>query len=121
MHQYLQITEVEAVFRALKSELGLRPIRHKRDNQICAHLFITVLAHHAVHLIRTQRKRDGNNLCWASIRNRLQNRVRITTTLQEEGGGVITTRQDVWPSAEAAEIARRVWITSACHRTRSRG
>ena len=84
------------MFRALKSELGLRPIWHKGDNQICAHLFITVLAYHAVHLIRTQLKRDGNNLCWASIRNRLRNWVRITTTLQEVGGGVITTRQDVW-------------------------
>ena len=121
VHQYLQITEVEAVFWALKSELGLRPIWHKGDNQICAHLFITVLAYHAVHLIRIQLKRDGNNLCWASIRNRLQNWVRITTTLQEVGGGVITTRQDVWPSAEAAEIARRVGVTPASHRTRSRG
>ena len=110
VHQYLQITEVEAVFRALKSELGLRPVWHKGDNQICAHLFITVLAWHAVHLIRTRLKRDGNNLCWAPIRNRPRNWVRITTTLQEVGGGVISTRQDVWPSAEAAEIARRVGV-----------
>ena len=83
--QYLQITEVEAVFRALKSELGLRPIWHQGDNQVCAHLFLTVLARHAVHLIRTRLKRGGNNLCWNSIRNRLQNWVRITTTLQEVG------------------------------------
>ena len=118
--QYLQITEVEAVFRALKSELGLRPIWHQGDNQVCAHLFLTVLAYHAVHLIRTRLKRGGNNLCWNSIRNRLQNWVRITTTLQEVGAGVISTRQDVWPSAEAADIARRVGVTPACNRTRSR-
>ena len=118
--QYLQITEVEAVFRALKSELGLRPVWHKGDNQICAHLFITVLGWYAVHLISTRLKREGTNLCWASIRNRLQNWVRIVTTLQEVGRGVISTRQDVWPSAEAAEIAHRAGVAPAFHRTRRR-
>ena len=63
VEQYLQITEVEAVFRSLKSELGLRPIWHRGDNQICAHLFIAVLAYLAVHLIRTRLKQAGNNLC----------------------------------------------------------
>ena len=53
VEQYLQITEVEPVFRSPKSELGLRPIWHQDDNQIRAHLFIAVLAYHAVHQIRT--------------------------------------------------------------------
>ena len=83
----MQITEVEAVFRSLKSELGLRPIWHQGDNQIRAHLFIAVLAYHAVHVIRTRLKLAGNNHCWASIRNRLQNWVRITTTIQEVAEG----------------------------------
>ena len=120
VEQYLQITEVEAVFRALKSELGLRPIWHQGDNQIRAHLFIAVLAYHAVHLIRTRLKMAGNNLCWDSIRNRLRNWVRITTTIQEVGAGQITCRQDVLPSAEAAEIARRVGVKPGNHRRRNR-
>ena len=120
VEQYLAITEVEAVFRALKSELGLRPIWHKSNNQIRAHLFIAVLAYHAVHLLRTRLKQGGNNLCWTSIRNRLQNWVRITTTIQEVGAGVITCRQDVCPNAEAAEIARRIGVRPGCDRKRSR-
>ncbi len=51
----------------------------------------------------------------------LQNWVRITTTLQEVGGAEISSRQDIWPSAEAADIARRVGVTLACNRTRSGG
>ena len=57
---------------------------------------------------------------WTSIRNRLQNWVRITTTLQDMGGGVISTRQDIWPNSEAADIARLVGVTPACNRMRSR-
>ena len=118
--QYLQLTEIEAVFRALKGELGLRPVWHTLDNQIRAHLFLSVLAYHAVHLIRTRLKQRGNNLGWASIRNRLQNWVRVTTTLREVDGAVIATRQDVWPPVEAADIARRVGVKPASHQTRSR-
>ena len=121
VEQYLQITEVEAVFRSLKSELGLRPIWHQGDNQIRAHLFIAVLAYHAVHVIRTRLKLAGNNLCWASIRNRLQNWVRITTTIQEVAASQIACRQDVLPSAEAVEIARRIGVKPGSHRRTNRG
>ena len=50
------------MFRSLKSELGLRPIWHQGDNQIRTHLFIAMLAYHAVHVIRTRLKLAGNNL-----------------------------------------------------------
>ena len=60
---YLQCCRIEAVFRASNGELGLRPIWHQGDNQIRAHLFIAVLAYHAVHLIRTRFKMGGNDLC----------------------------------------------------------
>ena len=108
------------MFRALKSELGLRPIWHQGDNRIRAHLFIAALAYHAVHLIRTRLKMGGNDRCRASIRNRLRNRVRITTTIQEVGAGQITCRQDVLPSAEAAEIARRVGVKPGNYRRSNR-
>ena len=62
----------------------------------------------------------GNDLCWASIRNRLRNRVRITTTIQEIGAGQITCRQDVLPSAEAAEVARRVGVKPGNYRRSNR-
>ena len=118
--QYLQLTEIEAVFRALKGELGLRPVWHRLDKQVRAQLFLSVLAYHAVHLIRTRLKRDRNNLCWASIRNRLQTWVRVTTTLQEVDGPVLAIRQDVRPPAEAAGIARLVGVKPGPHRIRSR-
>ena len=120
VEQYLQNTEVEAVFRSLKSELGLRPIWHQGDNQIRAHNFTALLAYHAVHVIRTRLKLAGSNLCWANIRNRLQNWVRITTTTQEVAAGQIACRQDVLPSAEATEIARRVGVKPGTHRRTNR-
>lgn len=42
---YIMPTALEAVFRSLKSELGLRPIYHQKQRRSNGHLFITVLAY----------------------------------------------------------------------------
>ena len=49
---YLMLTDLEAVFRSLKSELGLRPISHQKQHRSNGHLFITVLAYQLVQVIR---------------------------------------------------------------------
>lgn len=36
-------------FRNLKSDLGLRPIYHQKERRVDAHIFISVLAYHALH------------------------------------------------------------------------
>ena len=46
---YFTLTDLEAVFRSLKSELGLRPIYHHKPIRTEGHLFITVLAYQLVH------------------------------------------------------------------------
>ena len=41
--QYIQLTEVEAVFRALKSDLAIRPIWHFSPKRIEAHIMVAFL------------------------------------------------------------------------------
>ena len=48
---YITLTDAEAVFRALKSELGLRPIFHQKEHRADGHLFISVLAYQAVQVL----------------------------------------------------------------------
>ena len=38
---YTRLTDIEAVFRSLKSELGLRPVYHSKPERAEGHLFIT--------------------------------------------------------------------------------
>ena len=42
---YLQLTEVESIFRTLKSELNLRPIWHRLQPRIEAHVLIAFLGY----------------------------------------------------------------------------
>jgi hypothetical protein len=43
--RYIQLTQIEAVFRSLKSELGIRPIYHQLEHRADAHVLIAFLAY----------------------------------------------------------------------------
>ena len=118
LRTYWRLTDLENTFRQLKSELGLRPIWHSTDARISAHLFITVLAYHAVHLIRTRLRDNDINLRWDSIRNRMASWERITTTQQTPTGQQVVVRQDARLSDEAATIARHVNVHVGAYRQR---
>ncbi|HEY6370299.1 MAG TPA: IS1634 family transposase [Candidatus Sulfotelmatobacter sp.] len=43
--RYVQLTQIETVFRSLKSELGIRPIYHQLEHRADAHVLIAFLAY----------------------------------------------------------------------------
>jgi len=43
--RYIQLTNIEAAFRSLKSDLGLRPIHHRLERRVEAHIFVAFLAY----------------------------------------------------------------------------
>ena len=42
---YIQLAEIEAAFKNLKDDLGLRPIYHQLEQRIEAHIFIAFIAY----------------------------------------------------------------------------
>ena len=43
--RYVQLTQIEAAFRPLKSELGIRPIYHRLEHRVDAHILVAFLAY----------------------------------------------------------------------------
>ncbi len=43
--RYVQLTQIEATFKALKSELGIRPIYHQLEHRMEAHILVAFLAY----------------------------------------------------------------------------
>jgi len=62
------LTDLEAVFRSLKPELGLRPVYHHKEEQVDGHLFITVLAYRFVQIIRKHLQNHGIRERWSTLR-----------------------------------------------------
>jgi transposase len=96
-HTYVTLTDLEAVFRSLKSELGLRPVYHRKTERVSAHLFISVLAYHLVHTIRLQLEACGIHLSWDGIRRELDGQDRVTVELRRDDGRTIHVRRATRP------------------------
>jgi hypothetical protein len=101
---YSMLTNLEAVFRSLKTDLGLRPVYHQIERRVEGHLFISVLAYYAVHTIRLQLKAKGINDAWDTIRNTLSTQVRITTTLQRRDRRAVHVRKASRPEPRQQKI-----------------
>jgi len=64
------LIDIEKAFRSMvKSELGLRPVYHQKERRVDGHLFITVLAHHVLRVIRFKLGKRGMTQSWSTIRS----------------------------------------------------
>jgi transposase len=75
---YIMLTKIENAFRNLKSHLGLRPIFHQKENRADAHMFISVLAYHILHIIEFTLKQNKDHRSWSTIRDLLSSHKRFT-------------------------------------------
>jgi transposase len=90
---YMMLTDLEAVFRSFKSQLGLRPIFHHKEERADGHLFLTVLAYQFVQLIRRRLHEQGMNDSWVSLRETLNGQVRVTATFRRPDGRALHVRK----------------------------
>ena len=101
---YTRLTEIEATFRSLKTDLGLRPVFHHKEDRVTGHLFITLLAYHLVHTLRYQLKQQGIHLSWDSIRNIMSTQQRITITLPTDDNKTIHLRTTTQAEARQKQL-----------------
>jgi len=101
---YIMLTDLEAVFRSFKSELGLRPVYHQKELRVDGHLFITVLAYQFVQIIRRQLQEHGIQGRWSSLRDILSVQRRVTASFQRAEGGALHIRKATRPEPELAAI-----------------
>ena len=99
---YMMLTDLEAVFRSLKSELGLRPVFHQKEDRTEGHLLITVLAYQMVQVIRRKLAAQGDHLSWNGLREILGVQQRVTATFRQRDGRTLHVRK-----ATVAEPALR--------------
>ena len=110
---YTMLTDLESVFRSLKSELGLRPVFHSKEDRSDGHLFITVLAYQCVQAIRTTLKKADINDSWSQLRQTLLVQRRVTTRLRRKDGRTIHLRKSTLAEPELMTIYQALQINPA--------
>ena len=111
-HTYTMLTELEGVFRSLKTELGLRPVYHQKTDRVTGHLFITVLAYHLVHTIRYRLKSTNINSSWSDLRKLLEGQARVTITMRQKNGNVVHVRKSTRPELRQQKIYTALGLSS---------
>jgi len=109
---YTMLTDLEAVFRSLKSELGMRPVHHQIAARVSGHLFITVLAYHLVHTIRFRLKRKNIHSSWSRLRELVSTQNRVTISMQCKNGSTVHVRKSTRPEPRQQEIYSALAIKS---------
>jgi transposase len=71
--KYIQLTEAEASFRALKSELSIRPLFHQLEPRVKAHVMVAFLGY----------------ALWVTLKHLLKRRPAIEAKLSGSGGDTI--------------------------------
>ena len=104
------LTTVEDSFRSMKSELGLRPNYHKRDDTSTAHIFITVIAYHIIAGILKKLRANAINYSWRTIRNILSTQVRVTTSFNTEDKATIHIRTTTTPTLKQSDIYSKLGL-----------
>ncbi|MDP2109720.1 MAG: IS1634 family transposase [Sulfurimicrobium sp.] len=101
---YMMLTDLESVFRSLKSELGLRPVYHLKAERADGHLFISVLAYQCVQLIRRQLKAKGIDQRWTGLRETLSVQRRVTARFTQKDGRTLNVRRATQPEPKLKAI-----------------
>lgn len=94
---YTMLTQLEDAFRTLKSDLLLRPVFHQKERRSDAHIFITLLAYHLLHSIRTCLKQSGMNMSWRQLRDRMSTHCRLTNRMKVKEGHTLFIRKCTEP------------------------
>lgn len=101
---YNTLTEVEASFRVLKTDLSLRPVYHQTDKNVLAHINLGILAYQIVSAIRYQLKQKNIRLDWKNIIRIMNTQKTVTNTMLNKKNQKIVIRTCSIPSVKTKEI-----------------
>ena len=102
---YNVIRTVEETFHILKTDLDIRPVFHKSDSGVKAHLNLSVLAYWVVSVTKYRLKlKDYPNVRWDEIMRIAQAQVVVTAEMDTEDGRRVSVRQNTEAEEELAVI-----------------
>jgi transposase len=115
---YTTLTRVEAAFRSLKSDLGVRPVYHQLGERTKGHLFISVLAYHLLICIEQKLIERGDHRSWATIRKTLSTHQRSTVVMTAEDGRIYHIRVSGNPESVHQDIYHTLDVKDPLKRKR---
>ena len=113
--KYIQLTEAEAAFRALKSELAVRPVFHQLERRVKAHLLVAFLGYALWVTLKHLLHRRGTGLTPARALALLATLQSADIILPTTDGREIRLRRVTQPTPEQQRLLAQLDITIPTH------
>jgi transposase len=113
--KYIQLTEAEAAFRALKSELAIRPVFHQLERRAKAHVFVAFLGYALWVTLKQLLRRRGTGLTPTQALARLATLQSADIILPTTDGREIRLRRVTQPMPAQQQLLDHLAITIPAH------
>jgi hypothetical protein len=98
--RYMQLTQIEAAFKCLKSDLGIRPIHHQLEHRVEAHIFVAFLAYCLTVTLKHRLQEHAPGLTPRAILERLAGIQMLDVSFPTTDGRRLTMPRYTEPDAE---------------------
>ena len=115
---YNSLTQIEATFRTLKTDLHLRPVYHKADEQSDAHIFLGIIAYTVVATIRYQLRQLGINHDWQTIVRIMNTQKMVVSTVKDSNDQLLMVNKCSDPEPNVVKIYQALHLKQMPFKTK---
>jgi hypothetical protein len=109
--RYVQLTQIESVFRSLKSELSIRPIRHQLEHRADAHVLIAFLAYCLQVTLKNRLMMHAPGLTPAAVFEKLATIQMVEVWIPMEDGRWLVLPRHTQPEKDVQALLNQIRIT----------
>jgi len=108
--RYMQLVQIEAAFKCLKSELGIRPIYHQLEHRVDAHILVAFLAYCLTVTLRHRLQVHAPGLTPRAVLEKLASIQALDVCLPTTDGRRLVMPRYTEPEADLALLLHQLKI-----------
>lgn len=109
--RYMQLTQIEAAFKCLKSELGIRPIYHQLEHRVEAHILVAFLAYCLSVTLKYRLRAHAPGLTPRAVLDKLAAIQMLDVSLPTTDGRCLTMPRYTEPEPDVALLLHQLKLT----------
>jgi transposase len=106
--RYMQLTQIEAAFKCLKNELGIRPIYHQLEHRVEAHILVAFLAYCLSVTLRHRLQAHAPGLTPRAVLEKLAVLQMLDVSFPTTDGRCLTMPRYTEPDADLALLLHQL-------------
>lgn len=106
--RYMQLTQIEAAFKSLKSDLGIRPIHHQLEHRVEAHIMVAFLAYCLTVTLKYRLQRHAPGLTTRAVLEKLAAIQMLDVSFPTTDGRTLVMPRYTEPDADQALLLHQL-------------